>query len=282
MPMRLPLLLLTAVVLVLSACGGGERGLAAPGAATDVMAQVAARKSVRVGVVANNPPFSFQIGKAWTGFDVDIALGVANSLGIDQVEFVAVAYDQRSDAVVNGSVDMVVANMTITRYRERRVDFSIPYVQDGQALLVKAASPVKSYLDLNGKKVGAVKGSTSSYYMKQINPDASVVTYADNAALFKALTNDEIDAATHDYLVLTGIIAGTADPASLRIAGERMTVEPFGIAVAQNQSRWRNAINHALIALWEDHDWHASAETWFGRSSKYASPINFVMQVYPK
>jgi polar amino acid transport system substrate-binding protein len=177
---------------------------------------------------------------------------------------------------------MVVADMTITRYRERRVDFSIPYFQDGQALLVKAASPVKSYLDLNGKKVGAVKGSTSSFYMKQINPDATVVTYADNAALGKALMADEVDAATNDYLVLAGMVATAEDPASLRIAGERLTAEPLGVAVAQNQSHWRNAINHALLSLWETQDWHATADTWFGPKSKYASPVNFVMPVYPK
>ncbi|HEX3139196.1 MAG TPA: transporter substrate-binding domain-containing protein [Rhizobacter sp.] len=281
MTFRLPLLFLAAAVLVLSACTGGDRA-AAPGGAADVFAQVTAAKTVHVGVVANNPPFSFQIGKTWTGFDIEIAQGIANNLGIDKVEFVAVSLDKRSDVVIDGTVDMVVADMTITRYRERRVDFSIPYFQDGQALLVKSASPIKSYLDLNSKKVGAVKGSTSSFYMKQINPDATVVTYPDNAALGKALAADEIDAATNDYLVLAGMIAGAADPASLRIAGERLTAEPLGVAVAQNQSHWRNAINHALLALWETQDWHAAADTWFGPTSKYASPISFVMPVYPK
>ncbi len=284
MTLRLPLFLLAAAILVLSACTGGDRA-AAPGG-VDILEKVTAAKVVRVGVLENNAPFSYQIGKNWTGFDIEIAQGVANQLGIDKVEFVPVTLDSRSKAVVAGDVDMVVASMTITRYREskatNKVDFSLPYFQDGQALLVKSASSIKSYLDLNGKKVGAVKGSTASFYMTQINPDATVVKYADNAALLKALVADEIDAATNDYLVLSGMIATSADPAALRIAGDRMTAEPYGIAVAQNQSSWRNAINHALLALWESQDWHASADTWFGPKSKYASPINFVMPVYPK
>jgi polar amino acid transport system substrate-binding protein len=279
MTLRLPLLLLAALALALTGCTEGDR--AAP-AGSDVLAAVKAAKTVRVGVLADNPPFSFQAGGTWTGFDVEIAHGIANHLGIEKVEFVPVALDQRSDSVIAGKVDMVVASMTITRYRERRVDFSIPYFQDGQSLLVKAASPIKSYLDLNGRKVGAVKGSTASFYLKQINPDAVVVTYADNAALGKALENDEIDAATNDQLVLTGMVVSAKDPAAWRIAGERLTAEPYGVAIAQNQSAWRNAINHALLALWETQDWHASADTWFGPASKYASPVNFVMQVYPK
>ena len=288
MTMRLPLLFLAAALLTFTACND-ERSGAAAGAAVDVLAQVKANKIVRVGVLANNPPFSYQIGKNWTGFDIEIAQGVANSMGIEKIEFVPLALNQRSDAVVSGLVDMVVASMTITRYRAANpekpafsVDFSIPYFQDGQALLVKSASPIKSYLDLKGKKVGAVKGSTASFYMTQINPDAVVQKYPDNTALAKALDAGEIDAATNDYLVLAGIAATAADPASLRIAGDRMTAEPYGIAVAPNQSAWRNAINHALMSLWENQDWHASAVTWFGPTSKFSSPINFVMQVYPK
>ncbi len=285
MTLRLPLLFLAVLAIALTGCTGGDRA-AAPAGANDVLAAVTAAKTVRVGVLANNPPFSYQVGGHWTGFDIEIAEGVANHLGVDKIVYVPVTLDQRSPSIVNGTVDMVVASMTITRYREskssNKVDFSLPYFQDGQALLVPAASPIKSYLDLNGKKVGAVKGSTASYYMTQINPDAVVEKYADNAALGKALKAGEIDAATNDYLVLSGMIASSEDPAAWRIAGDRMTSEPYGIAVPQNQSAWRNAINHALLALWESQDWHASADTWFGPTSKYASPINFVMPVYPK
>lgn len=285
MTLRLPLLFLAVLIIALTGCTGGDRA-AAPAGSNDVLAAVTAAKTVRVGVLANNPPFSFQIGQQWAGFDIEIAQGVANQIGIENIVFVPVTLDQRSPSIVNGTVDMVVASMTITRYREskssNKVDFSLPYFQDGQALLVPSSSPIKSYLDLNDKKVGAVKGSTASYYMTQINPDAVVEKYADNPALIKALKAGEIDAATNDYMVLSGMISSSEDPAAWRIAGDRMTSEPYGIAVPQNQSAWRNAINHALLALWESQDWHASADTWFGPTSKYASPINFVMPVYPK
>ena len=184
MIMRFPLLLLTILALVLTACGEVNRSA---GPSKDVLQEVTARKVIRVGVMPNTQPFSYQVGSSWTGFDIEIAQGVANHLGIENVEFVPVNLDQRSDAVINGTVDMIVASMTITRYRERRVDFSIPYFQDGLALLVKSSSPINSYIDLDKKKIGATKGSTSSFYMKQINPDAVVKTYADNAAMHSAL-----------------------------------------------------------------------------------------------
>ncbi len=280
---RISLLLLAIFACAMTSCTGGGKRIDAPTAgAHDVYLDVMARKTVRVGVLADTQPFSYQVGKIWAGFDIEIAQGIANHMGIEKVEFVPVSLDQRSDAVIKGDVDMVVASMTITRYRERRVDFSIPYFQDGQALLVKSSSPIKSYIDVDNKKVGAVKGSTSSFYMKQINPDAIVSTYKDNAELRAALEKGEIDAITGDYIVLVGIAANASEAGSLRIAGNRLTVEPYGVAVAPNQSAWRNAINHALIAMWENQDWHASADTWFGPGSKFASPIEFVMPVYPK
>ena len=282
--------LLAFAILVLGACTAettrSTGGSAPLGAQVDILARVQTSKLLRVGVLADNPPFSYQIGKQWTGFDIDIAQGVASGLGIDKldIEFVPLTLAQRLDRAATGAVDMVVASMTITRYREKEkhVDFSIPYFQDGATLLVKAASPIKGYTDVAGKTVGAVKGSTSSYYMKQVNPDAKVETFADNAALHAALDEGKVDAITNDYLVLVGIVANASDPTVYRIAGERFTVEPYAIGTAQNQSLWRNAINHALIEMWEKGEWHNSAQTWFGPGSKYASPINFVMPVYPR
>ena len=281
--------LLALAILILSACDAQTMrttSSAPVGVQADILARVEVTKLLRVGVLADNPPFSYQIGKQWTGFDIDIAQGVANGLGIEKldVEFVPLTLAQRLDHAATGKVDMVVASMTVTRYREKEkhVDFSIPYFQDGAALLVKAASPIKSYTDVGGKTVGAVKGSTSSYYMKQVNPDAKVETFADNAALRAALDEGKVDAITNDYLVLVGIVANAVDPTAYRIAGERFTIEPYAIGTAQNQSVWRNAINHALIEMWEKGEWQNSATTWFGPGSKYASPVNFVMPVYPR
>lgn len=277
--------LIALAILVLGACTAQDTRSTSV-VSPDILARVQKTKVLLVGVLADNPPFSYQVGKTWTGFDIDIAHGVAGGLGIDklEVEFVPLTLAQRLDAAATAKVDMVVASLTATRYREKEkhVDFSLPYFQDGAALLVKAASPIKSYLDVGGKTVGAVKGSTSSYYMKQVNPDAKVDTFADNAALRAALEDGKVDAITNDYITLAGYIANAADPAAYRIAGDRFTVEPFAIGTAQNQSVWRNAINHALIDLWEKGEWQSSADTWFGPKSKYACPVNFVMQVYPR
>ena len=50
--------------------------------------------------------------------------------------------------------------MTITDERKEKLDFSEPYFDAEQALLVKKGSGIKSFDDLKGKKLGAQLATT--------------------------------------------------------------------------------------------------------------------------
>ena len=50
----------------------------------------------------------------------------------------------------------------------------------------------------------------------------------------------------------------------------------------QNQSAWRNALNHALLELWEEGRYQEIVKTWFGPGKKYQVPVSFAIGVYPK
>ncbi len=260
-----------------------DRGTAAaaPVAGGDLLERVLHDKKVRIGVKADTPPFGMAQGGGYVGFDVDIATALAGALGIDTIEFVPVTSANRMDMIEKGEVDMLVASMSITRYREKRVDFSLPYFQDGQGLLVKRASSVAGYLDLAGRKVGTVKGSSSSYYLRQVSPDCTPVVVADFAALLAALEHDQVEAITSDQTILIGLRANAPDPEAYRLAGGPFTVEPYGVAVPQNQSHWRNAIDGALMGLWEKGQWQAIVDLWFGPGTKYSHHIDFHPPIYP-
>jgi polar amino acid transport system substrate-binding protein len=249
--------------------------------AGDVMARVTRTGVVRVGVKADTPPFSSERGGGYQGLDIDIAYAVANRLGIDKVQFVPVTSANRMDAIEQGTVDMVIAAMTITRYRERRVDFTIPYYQDGQALLVPVHSTVISYLDLAGKTVGTVKGSSSAYYLHQVAPDCKETVVADFSALRQLLDSGTVDAVTSDQTILIGMMHNAADPKRYRLAGAAFTSEPYGIAVPQNQSHWRNALNHALMEMVESGQWQSIIDSWFAPGTAYAHHVDFHPPLYP-
>jgi len=279
MPRLLPVLILAALALVLAACGSGDRAAAGP--AGDDLARVKQAGVLRVGVKVDTPPFGFKRGDTLAGFDIDIADALSQQMGLKDVTFVPVTSANRLQKLQAGEVDCVIASMTITRSRGRDVDFTIPYFQDGQALLVKGDSAVQSYLDLAGKKVGAVKGSTSAANLKQVTPDAEVVTFDSFATLVAGLESGKVEAITSDQLILQALAQG-AKTKGLRIAGDRFSTEPYGIAVRENQSELRDALDEALQGIWENGRWQLIYDTWFGPRAKFHTTTSFAITPFPR
>ena len=155
--------LAAAVLLALCGCEKDDReeksappavkGLSSHGGNLE---RIQAAKVLRIGVKSDAPPFCFQDKDGLPrGFDVDIGYRLARFLGVEP-SFVQVAGPERVERLMRGEVDVVIATLTATRRRAREVDFSLPYFQDQQGLLVQADSPIKSYRDLAGKKVEKV------------------------------------------------------------------------------------------------------------------------------
>jgi polar amino acid transport system substrate-binding protein len=262
-----------------SACverpGGGARPI-------DILAQVKARGILRVGVKADAPPFGWKDEFGYYGFDVDIARALAEELGIPKIDFSTVTSADRMDKVTSGDVDMVIASMTITRGREEKVDFTVPYFQDGQALMVRADSSVASYEDLGGKTVGAAKGATSIGNIKEAQPDCAVKEYPGYKEALAGLRAGEVDAITSDMLILMGLKLGAEKPEAYRIAGGRFSTEPYGIAVRENQSEFRDALNAGIERLWKTGRWQRVYEDWFGKNAKYRADEGFKIVPFPE
>lgn len=236
--------------------------------------------SIRIGIKSNARPFSQRVGNGFVGFDADLALALAHALGVEKVRFVPVTPTNRFEMLTSGNIDLLIGSTTITRGREERVDFSIPYFQDGQGLMVRADSPIDSYADLDGRTVGAIKGSTSAANIQQVAPGAEVRTVEDPSALPTMLLSKSLDAVTRDMLLLQKWVLEY--PGKFRIAGGRFSTEPYGVAMQENQSDLRDAVNNALQELWEEGSWQAIYDTWFGPGTPYATQIRFGITPYPR
>jgi polar amino acid transport system substrate-binding protein len=242
-----------------------------------------AKGKATVGVKVDSPPFGYTLAGTNVGFDVDIINAVLARIGVEEVEFVPVTSANRIDKVLDGSVDLAIASMTITRSRDRQVDFSMPYFQDGQGLLVAVDSEIQDRTDLDGRTVGAVAGSTSLATLGEVAPLAKVEAFEDFKALKKALEDGKIEAITSDRLILIGL-ARTAKGGrdAWRLAGDGFTSEPYGIALPENQSDLRDAINEALQGLWEDGEYQVIFDAWFGATTPYAGVVEFSLTTFPK
>ena len=113
--------------------------------------------------------------------------------GIDDMEFDAII-----TAVTSGKADFGMAGMTVTDERKKSVDFTDPYTNAIQAIIVNESdSKVSSKKDLEGATVGVQLGTTGDVYVTDVK-DAKVERFSKGADAVLALTQNKVDAVVID------------------------------------------------------------------------------------
>ena len=102
--------------------------------AAPLLADPPAERAALVVGVADIPPLVVQSGEGLQGFDIDIWNEVSAVLGVDS-SYRLLRFDDLMEAVERGEVDAAIAGISMTRDRERVVDFSHPYFDSGLRIL---------------------------------------------------------------------------------------------------------------------------------------------------
>jgi ABC-type amino acid transport substrate-binding protein len=154
-----------------------------------------------------------------------------------------------------GHVDVVVATLTMTRERAEQVAFSEVYYVAGQALLVRADSMAQA-VDLPGKTVAVVTGSTAEGAIRTLIPEAAVRGFADYAAARAALDSGQVAAILADDTILLGLMR--QHPGAYRLTGEQLTEEPYAAAVVRGAPELFDAVDSAVRHFKTSGDWATS------------------------
>ncbi len=120
--------------------------------------------TLRVGVRNNVSGFGYvneETGR-YSGLEIDIAEEMANRLGYNKIEYIAVTADTREDLLREGEVDCVLACFSISEEREEEFDFSPPYYQDASIVMVENSSLFTTLADLTGCTFGTVSGTNAA------------------------------------------------------------------------------------------------------------------------
>lgn len=167
-------------------------------------------------------------GLPYTGFDIELMDAMAETMG-SELEILDVDFDGILGNLAAGTCDVVASSVTITEERAEEVDFTEPYFDANQSLLVKTDAGVSSLDDLAGKTIGVQTGTTGETYANENTPDgAEVKSFVDTDGLFGALESGDIDAILQDLPVNAGRVA---DDDSVEVVETYPTDEQYGFAV---------------------------------------------------
>ncbi|MGO4490074.1 basic amino acid ABC transporter substrate-binding protein [Microbacterium sp. 2RAF4] len=200
------------------------------------------------------PPFEVEDSSSetgYSGFDIDLLSAIAEKidlkLSVQDVGFDAL---QSGTTLAAGTCDIGASAMTITDERKANIDFSDPYVDSLQSLLVRADSDIKSIDDLDGKNVGVQQGTTGETYAGENAPGAQLVQYPSDGELWPAMQAGQIDAILQDQPV--NYVHEQDDP-DYKIVETYPTDESYGFAFAKGEKdELRDAVNKALKELQDD------------------------------
>ena len=212
-----------------------------------------------VGTDTPYPPFEQGKPPDYGGFDIELVNEIAKRTG-KTVKYQDTAFDTIFRDVAQGKFDMVASASTITPEREQTVDFSDPYYEANQAVVVATGSDIKSVTDLDGKIIGAQDGTTGeSYANDEISAD-SVRGYAQGPEAIQAVKAGQVDAAIIDEPVAQDALKTQG---GIEIATVISTGELYGLAFAQDNDSLREEINKALKEIKDDGTLQGLYDKWF-------------------
>lgn len=256
------LLLVLAAAALVAGCGGegGGTGGATEGGATSAME---GGEPITVASDIAYRPFEFVENGEPVGFDIDLMREIGRRAGFTP-EFQNVTFDGIVPGLGNNLYDAAISAMTITPEREEAVDFSDPYFNADQSLLVPTGSDIGSVDDLAGTIVGVQLGTTGASQAEEYQANGQVGevrTFDTIEDAFAALENNQVDAVINDLPVSQDRV--NQSDGRLEIVETIPTGEQYGIAFPPD-SELVGPVNEALAQIKEDGTYAEIYERWIG------------------
>ena len=202
-----------------------------------------------MGTAAAFPPYEYtEADGSIVGIDPEIAQAIADKLGME-LQIKDMEFDSLIAAVSGGSIDVVLAGMTVTEERLQSVNFSTSYAKGVQSIIVPENSDIKTADDLKDHKIGVQAGTTGDIYCTDDFGQDNVKQFTNGSLAVEALNNGQVDCVVIDNEPAKNYVAANE---GLKILETAYTEEDYAIAIAKGNEELLQKVNKALDELKAD------------------------------
>lgn len=254
--LAMSLVSLLAMASIAAGCGDDNGGSSTTGGGEDL--GLITEGTLLVGADTPYPPFEIGQPPDISGFDIEVMDAIAEKLGV-QTEYQDTAFDTIFRDTANGLFDIAAAASTITPGREKTVDFSDPYYEAQQALVVAEGSDIASVDDLSGKIVAAQDATTGETYANDETDASEVRGFPEGPDAIAAATTGQVDAAIIDQPVAVDAVEKQG---GIEVVEEITTNELYGFAMAPGAALVE-PVDNALQELKDDGTLDSIYQTYF-------------------
>lgn len=239
-------LLVAAMALTMTACGGGESG--------------SNEQKLLIGISPDYAPYeSLNTDGEMEGFDIDMTKELINIMnengGNYTYEFKQMSFDTISTSLMAKQIDLGISGFT--RHDDWDVLWSNKYNDSKQVALVSEDSSIQTVKDLEGKKIGAQLSATGEACANDIK-DAKVTTVTDVKVLVETLKSGGVDAVILDYAVAKNYDSQDA----YRMIDEALLEEENLIIANKDSQELMDDVNKALDEFIKSDKYTELKEKW--------------------
>lgn len=242
--------------VVFSGCSGSSGDAGAAGKVQEI------KDAGKITMYTNAefPPYEFMENNEIVGVDVEIGKKIAAELGVE-LEVVNAEFGGIVAAIASGKGDMAITGMTITDERKESVNFSTPYVDSVQYLILPEGSDIKVMEDLAGKSLGCQEGTTGAMLVEDEiadgalkDKDVTLNQYKSAPIAMQDLVNGRIAAVVIDEMVAKSIAKGSAGYEAIPFvyASGAPVTEQFGVAVNKDNTDLLEVIDTVVQKMVDD------------------------------
>ena len=207
------------------------------------------KETIVMGTNAAFPPFEYiggESGDEVVGFDAEIAKEIAKDLGVE-LRIEDMEFDTLLTALNADKIDFVIAGMTINPKRAESVNFSEPYYEATQAVIVRKDQTVISSIDdLNEKKISVQLGTTGNDMASKYTPEANISAFNTGFEAVMELKNAKVDCLIIDQQPALNFVNKNPE---LEILSFDFEPEYYGIAIKKENSKLLESVDKTLKRL---------------------------------
>lgn len=240
------LMLLMALSIILAACGSKDSG------ASDGKSDK--KETLEVGTEATFAPFeSMDDNGKIVGIDVDVLKAIGKETGVE-FDIKNVGWEPVFQQLTNGEIDLGASGITITDKRKETYDFTEPYYEATQQIVVKEDSNIKSINDLKNKTV-AVQINTTGHiaaqkFLGKTNPN--IKAYENEPLAFQEVINGSADAAIGDNAVINEYLKNHPEAKLKIVSDNAFEKEYYGLMVKKGNKEVLDVLNKGLKKIKEN------------------------------
>ena len=251
--MKIKKLVLGALVLVsvfaLAACGSSSN--------ENLQEKVVKKGKLVVAISPDYAPFEFKAlvnGKdTIVGADVELAKAIAEELGV-KLELSSMSFDNVLSSLQTGKADMAISGLSATKERKNAYDFSDPYYETENAILVKSSNLDKfaSIDSLANQKVAVQKGTIEEGLAKDQLKDSKIVSLTAMGEAINELKSGQVQAVDLEKPVAEGYLSQNSDIALAGFALKTSDGDAKAVAMPKGSGKMVKTVNKVIKKLAKD------------------------------